>query len=80
MNSRSSWGPVLLEWRIFRRWNLLDGTFTTRARDTKWEGGNFPLPSKLSIEREQRLYNLVSDYSNRDLLTYLRGIAHNCTV
>ena len=28
--------------RIFRRWNLLDGTFTTRARDTEWEGGNFP--------------------------------------
>ena len=38
----------------------------------KWEGGNFPLPSKLSIKREQRLNNLVSEYSNRDLLTYLR--------
>ena len=45
----------------------------------KWEGGNFPLPSKLSIECKQRLYNLVSDYSNRDLLTYLKGIAHNFT-
>ena len=45
----------------------------------KWEGGNFPLPSKLRIEREERLYNLVSDYTNRDLLTYLRGIAHNFT-
>ena len=37
----------------------------------KWEGGNFHLPSKLSIERDQRLYNLVSDYSNRDLRIYL---------
>ena len=56
---------------------LLREQWIKDVKYAKWEGGNFPLPSKLSIEREQRLYNLVSDYSNRDLLTYLRGIAHN---
>ena len=43
----------------------------------KWEGGNIHLSSKLSIGRDERIYNLVADYPNRDILIYLRGIAHN---
>ena len=43
----------------------------------EWEGRNFSTPSKLSIEREQRLHNLVSDYSNCDLLTVHIGYSDN---
>ena len=45
----------------------------------KWESGNMHQQSKSSKDRDERLFNLVMDYENRDTLNYLRGIAHNFT-
>lgn len=42
----------------------------------KWQEGYIHLPSKFSIDREERIYNLVANYPNRDILIYIRGIAH----
>ena len=42
----------------------------------KWEGGSNNT-SKMIIERDKRIYNIVVDYENRDTLEYLRGIAYN---
>ena len=47
------------------------------ARLIKWEKGDVPKRSKENIARNERLYHLVSDYVNRGLLTYLRGISYN---
>ena len=43
----------------------------------KWEAGSTMVRSKKSIERENRIQLLVADYVNRDIQTYLRGIAYN---
>ena len=43
----------------------------------KWEGGTIKKRSKLSVEREKRIYNIVSNYDNRETLEYLRGLAYN---
>ena len=43
----------------------------------KWEGGSIKQRSKQSIEQENRLQNIVEDYQNREILSYLRGIAYN---
>ena len=42
---------------------------------SKWEGGERKEISKLSSEREVRIFNIISDYANRGRLEYLRGIA-----
>ena len=44
---------------------------------TKWEAGFVKERSKKSIEQEQRLFHIVEDYQNREILSYLRGIAYN---
>ena len=36
-----------------------------------------PTRLKESIARDERLLHLVTDYVNRDPLTYLRGISYN---
>ena len=46
----------------------------------KWEAGNYPQLSKGTLERNERIFNLVQDYPNRDTITFLRGIAHNFTL
>ena len=43
----------------------------------KWEGGNIKKRSKLSIEQEERIYNIVINYDERETIDYLRGIAYN---
>ena len=43
----------------------------------KWEGGSIKEHSKLSVEREKRIHNIVINYDNRETLEYLRGIAYN---
>ena len=45
----------------------------------KWEAGDIPFEAKLSKERTERLFNLVTNYQNRDTILYLKGIAHNFT-
>ena len=47
------------------------------AKYAKWEGGSNNATSKMTIERDKRIYNIVVDYENRDTLEYLRGIAYN---
>ena len=47
------------------------------AKLIKWEAGSTMVRSKKSIERENRIQLLVADYANRDIETYLRGIAYN---
>ena len=43
----------------------------------KWEAGEVIHPSKLSQVRNERVESIVSNYHNREMLAYLRGIAHN---
>ena len=43
----------------------------------KWEAGEVIHPSKLSQVRNERVESIVSNYHNREILAYLRGIAHN---
>ena len=43
----------------------------------RWETGEVPRTSKHSESRNLRILRLVEDYDNREILTYLRGIAHN---
>ena len=43
----------------------------------KWETGEISKPSKKSEARNTRIFTLVEDYHNREILTFLRGIAHN---
>ena len=46
----------------------------------KWESGNIQVQSKSTYKRRsERLFNLVSDYDNRETLVYLKGIALNFT-
>ena len=40
----------------------------------KLEGGTIKKRSKLSVEREKRIYNMISNYDNRETLEYLRGL------
>ena len=47
------------------------------AKLIKWESGERIVRSKKSIERDERIQLLVGDYENRDITTYLRGIAYN---
>ena len=47
------------------------------ARLAKWEAGVTNFQNKKSIEHNERIKTLVSDYANRDTMTYLKGIAHN---
>ena len=47
--------------------------------NAKWEAGDIPFEAKLSKERTERLFNLVTNYQNRDTIPYLKGIAHNFT-
>ena len=47
------------------------------AKLIKWEAGDVPTRLKESIARDERLLHLVTDYVNRDPLTYLRGISYN---
>ena len=47
------------------------------AKLIKWEAGDVPTRLKESIARDERLLHLVTDYVNRDPLTYLRGIGYN---
>ena len=47
------------------------------AKLIKWESGDTIVRSKKSIERDERIQLLVGDYENRDITTYLRGIAYN---
>ena len=42
----------------------------------KWEGGTLKERSKLSLEREKRIFSIVVNYDNRETLEY-RGIAYN---
>ena len=39
--------------------------------------GCFVAVSSINIINYERIYNFVADYPNRDILIYLRGIAHN---
>ena len=41
------------------------------------EAGQRKLVSKKSMERNERIRALVSDYANRDTFTYFKGIGHN---
>ena len=43
----------------------------------KWEADAVIHPSKLSQVRNERVESIVSNYHNREILAYLRGIAHN---
>ena len=47
------------------------------AIHAKWEGGSLKGCSRLSVEREKRIYTIVINYDNRETLEYLRGIAYN---
>ena len=47
------------------------------AKYAKWEGGSNNEASRMTIERDKRIYNTVVDYENRDTLEYSRGIAYN---
>ena len=47
------------------------------ARLAKWGAGVTNFQNKKSIEHNERIKTLVSDYANRDTMTYLKGIAHN---
>ena len=49
------------------------------SKYAKWEAGDIPFEAKLSKERTERLFNLVTNYQNRDTISYLKGIAHNFT-
>ena len=44
---------------------------------TKWETGETRVHTKKEVDRNTRIQALVSDYENRDTLTYIRGIAYN---
>ena len=44
---------------------------------TKWEAGETRVHTKKTVERNERIRALVSDYENRETLTYLKGIAQN---
>ena len=45
---------------------------------TKWESGEVIMTqSKQSIARSKRLITILSDFGNREPLSYLKGIAHN---
>ena len=44
---------------------------------TKWESGEAIVRSKQSIARSKRLITIVSDFGNREPISYLKGIAHN---
>ena len=44
---------------------------------TKLEAGDTRVHTKKEVDRNTRIQALVSDYENRDTLTYLRGIAYN---
>ena len=39
----------------------------------KWEAGDIPFEAKLSTERTERLFNLVTNYQNRDTNTIFKG-------
>ena len=58
--------------KVLQREQLLQ-----EAMLTKWEAGETRVHTKKEIERNKRIQALVSDYENRDTLTYLRGIAYN---
>ena len=44
------------------------------ANVVKWEAGEI---SKSRETRNERIFNIVSKYENREMLSYLRGIAFN---
>ena len=47
------------------------------ANVVKWEAGEISSISKSSETRNERIFNIVSNYENRETLSYLRGIAFN---
>ena len=47
------------------------------ANVVKWEAGETSSISKSSETRNERIFNIVSNYENRETLSYLRGIAFN---
>ena len=47
------------------------------AIHANWEGVSLKECSRLSVEREKRIYTIVINYDNRETLEYLRGIAYN---
>ena len=49
------------------------------TRYAKWEAGDIPFKAKLRKERNERLFNLATNYQNRDTIPYLKGITHNFT-
>ena len=49
-----------------------------RLEIIQMEAGEEPLPQKLCYrEYNGRIKSIVKDYTNRNTLSYLRGIAHN---
>ena len=47
------------------------------AQLSKWESGDVKSHSKDSIARSKRILAIVTDFENRDVITYLKGIAMN---
>ena len=47
------------------------------AKLAKWESGDVISHSKDSIARSKRIVAIVTDFQHRDIITYLKGIAHN---
>ena len=44
---------------------------------TKWKAGETRVNTKKEVDRNTRIQALVSDYENRDTLTYLRAVVAN---
>ena len=47
------------------------------AKFAKWEAGSVLAKSKKSVTRAEQLLHLVSDYYNRDPVSFLRGVSYN---
>lgn len=63
-------------------WKLIDGLRKVQAnRDFYYEhlvaGHNPPVKLKKYRDADQRILTIVRDYHSRDIVEYLRGIAHN---
>ena len=58
---------VLSKSKFFAKRALQHATYA------KWEGGTIKKRTKLSVEREKRIYNIVSNYDNRETLEYFEG-------
>jgi hypothetical protein len=43
-------------------------------------GKSPPKKQKKILDVDKRIFNIVSNYNNRDILTFLTGIAHNLSM